>query len=231
MNHPEMQDVFLISPHEMAGKKLSIPVGAEDKLRDLADTYFRHVDQDYGYDELGITCVKAVYQQLINLEPVSPDTEGAQWVIQKKDTYVTVLPEQDIESMLAKVIHSHFKKDPLDDNNPDSEYASLALGMGIDFMLWLNKQLPALLSKQEMEAKQKNAEEKILEKMPKIPETAAYFVMTNSAAPEEIFFSSIEAYKSKKEFMYIFGKNGKYIDIFFIKIDQKTGDYCYSEAV
>lgn len=213
MSKPETQDYLLIGPEQVAGLTVTVTVSTSSKLRDLADTYFRHMDPEYGDADRAVSVVKQIFLKLGRQDQVSPDTEGAQWVL-TDEGYGTVLPDGDLEAVLAGELKLAYGQDPLDDDNPESQTAQLALGMALDLCSWANKQFPA-----ELKAiAERKAEEADLEarraKFPSVVETAKYFVLSDGDQPTEMCFDALAAFESESQYIDVFDDKGKRVQNF-----------------
>ena len=208
---PEKQDYIILSGSNQ-GQKRTVNIPLENKLKDLSHSYFVGHDPEFGEAEIAVANVLSVHDALQKLPSVTPDTEGAQWVMSPDDHPVCVLPEGSAEQLLTEYLKAAYKCDPNDDSDPKSEIAGLALGLGIDFFIWLNKQLPAIQAETLKQAEEAAELAERVAKYPVVPAEAKYFVGSDTEYPDRIHFDSLSAFGADHEYVDIFDAQGEVLE-------------------
>lgn len=219
---PETQDYTIINGGTMHGQKITINVSPENKLKELSHSYFRGYDPEFGDADKAIATVLGVYDRLRCQPPVAPDTESSQWVINHDNQSISVLPELSTEYVLTEQIKVTYQCDPNDDSKRENEDAGLALGLGIDFFNWLNKQLPAVAEATLKKAKEDAELAERAALYPVVSPDAAYFVLSDCEYPEKIVFDSVSAFESEQDYVDVFNAKGEILERY--KYVDNTGD-------
>lgn len=208
---PEKQEYTLLSGSNQ-GKKFVLNIPLENKLKDLSHSYFVGHDPEFGEAECAVAHVLLVHDMLQRLPQVTPDTEGSQWVMSPNLDPICVLPAGSAEQALTEYLKAAFKCDPNDDSNPKSEIAGLALGLGIDFFIWLNKQLPAIQAETLKQTEEAAELAERVAKYPVVPPEATYFVGSDTEYPDRIHFDALSAFGGNHEYVDIFDAKGEILE-------------------
>lgn len=208
---PEKQDYMILSGNNQ-GQKRTVNIPLASKLKDLSHSYFFGHDPEFGEAEIAVAHVLSVHELLQKQAPVTPDTEGAQWVMSANLDPICVLPEGSAEQALTEHLKIAYKCDPNDDSNPGSEIAGLTLGLGIDFFIWLNKQLPAIQAETLKQAEEAAELAERVANYPKVPLEAKYFVGSDTEYPDRIHFDALSAFDADHEYVDIFDAQGEILE-------------------
>jgi hypothetical protein len=208
---PEKQDYTLLTGSNR-GKIFTLNIPLENKLKDLSHSYFFGHDPEFGEAEIAVAHVLSVHDLLKELPQVAPDTVGAQWVMLLDDHPICVVPEVSAEHVLTEHLKVVYKCDPNDDSDPKSEIAGLALGLGIDFFIWLNKQAPAIQAETLKQAEEAAELAKRVAKYPVVPAEAKYFVGSDTEYPDRIHFDALSAFGANHEYVDIFDAQGEVLE-------------------
>lgn len=208
---PEKQDYMILSGSNQ-GQKRTVNIPLEHKLKDLSHSYFFGHDPEFGEAECAVAHVLLVHDMLQRLPQVTPDTEGSQWVMSPNLDPICVLPAGSVEQALTEYLKAAFKCDPNDDTDPKSEIAGLALGLGTDFFIWLNKQAPAIQAETLKQAEEAAELAERVAKYPKVPPESKYFVGSDTEYPDRIYFDALSAFGADHVYVDVFDAQGEILE-------------------
>lgn len=202
MKFPEKADLTIIG--DTKSVRMNVNLSPLSKISDLCNSYFSQYDEDDIEPAQGHACVVAFYSWLQGQPKVSTEKviaeahdllskPNATWVFSKDgaDQGIIVICAENPENYLESLVREHTKEDPKDETTG----AFLAVAAGLDFMFWLQKQVPAVLAENGAVNTEKNK--------------PVYFVASQDECPDRIFFSWEDAVKSEITYLDSFNRDGE----------------------
>jgi len=193
-------------------------ISAETALTDM----LKHVDKAYVLERGN----PGEYQNAIAELTQRTNKDFALWIFAKGESEegVIALCSEDPEAYLEQLVQKQMNQDPKD----DSTAAFLANAVGLDFIFWLQKQVPFVLAENSRLAAEKAEAAAKAEKTEtqEVDKNAVYFVASDSEFPEQIFFSWEDAVASEIRYLDSFNKAGHKVQSYMLNDDnQYTTDF------
>ncbi|MDU8350470.1 hypothetical protein RYA05_01050 [Pseudomonas syringae pv. actinidiae] len=223
MNFPEKADTTFIGRTGVV--RMDVNVSPASKIADLGCSYFSHYDEDDTEPTKCYPCVIEFYnwlqaQRKVSTEKVIAEAENllnkpyTRWVFSKDnhDEGIIVLCSENPETYLESLVARHTGEDPKDETTG----AFLTNAVGLDFLFWLQKQVPAVMSENV-----RLAQEAATAALP-VKDIPTMFVASSGEYPERIFFTWEDAVKSEIAYLDSFNEDG--IKIASHKINE-NGEY------